>query len=190
MGRYQLYIHQAHRRVFFSSNAGGQLWSSKSSEFHPRLTCSMHFQLELVTNPLLEEPSIPGGGKPKFVAATPITLVLPGMMKSVAVLHLPLSFPKLIPSANSSMESRQVNVAVKSGIQKMKSATTVFIPKARKQELGKSSKSLINHNCIVPPSYCCDSKVIKTKRGLIGQFRMFSVGVEGSCNRGSCKECH
>ena len=63
------------------SKAADQLWSSKSCEFHPRFPCSLHFQLELVTSPMLKEPSIPGLAWP--VAATAITLALPGMTKLV-----------------------------------------------------------------------------------------------------------
>ena len=59
---------------FASTFAKGQLWSSKSGEFHPDDRTLLHFQVSLVTCPLLVEPSIPRG-PPMLSPATDRTRV-------------------------------------------------------------------------------------------------------------------
>ena len=73
----------------------------------------VHFQVPLVISQLLAEPSIPNK-PPMSLPFSEITRVSLGTSKEVAVLQQLLSFPRLLPSANISMASSQVNVPLKS----------------------------------------------------------------------------
>ena len=92
--------------------AKGQFWSSKAGEVHPGYRTLLHFQVSLVTCPLLVEPSIPRA-TPESFPATDRTRVCPGTRQVVGFLQL-LSVPRLWPSANISIWSSPVNVAVNS----------------------------------------------------------------------------
>ena len=111
-----------------TTTAADHWLSSKSGEFNPGDQILLHFQLSLVTSPLLNDPSIPES-KIVFLPSTETTLVSPGITKFVAFLQSLLSCPRLSPSANISMEWSQVKMAVKSGMAQI--IHLLILPKQR-----------------------------------------------------------